>query len=143
MHSFTDANRAMLLAKAEEGFPVPVLDDAPVLPDRLQWAMKAFRDLRTCRPVGLAGPGLIPVTEMLSYFRLVGLPEYLWQEAKEYLFSAASAAVIDTAVSGTNAVAIAAIAAEIFREILLMLVHRIQDARDFVGDGVDKDTAHE
>lgn len=84
MHSFTDANRAMLLAKAEEGFPVPVLDDAPVLPDRLQWAMKAFRDLRTCRPVGLAGPGLIPVTEMLSYFRLVGLPEYLWQEAKEY-----------------------------------------------------------
>lgn len=82
MHSFTDQQRAMLIAKAEEGFPVPVLDGAPELPARLQWAMSMFKDLRTCRPVGMAGPGLIPVTEMLSYFRASGMPDYLWPTAK-------------------------------------------------------------
>lgn len=84
MNSFTDADRKMLLAKAEDGFPVPVLDDAPELPARLQWALSTFRDLRTCRPVGMAGAGPIPVTAMLAYFDALGYPRYLWTAAKAF-----------------------------------------------------------
>lgn len=83
MHSFTDKDRKMLVAKAEEGFPVPVLDDAPVLPPHLSWVMSLFRDLRTCRPVGMSGPGQIAVTETFAYFNALGLPRYLWPLAKE------------------------------------------------------------
>lgn len=82
MNSFSEADRKMLLAKAEEGFPVPVLDDAPVLPDRLAWIYSLFKDLRTCRPVSMSGAGQIPVGAMLDYFRALGHPMWLWPAAK-------------------------------------------------------------
>lgn len=85
MNSFTESDRKMLTAKAEEGFPVPVLDDAPELPARLQWAMTLFKDLRTCRPVSMAGQGQIPVTSLREYFTGLGYPEYLWPEAKSFV----------------------------------------------------------
>ncbi len=64
--------------------PVPALDDAPVVPYHLAWAMELFRDLRSCRPIGMSGYGPIPVTMMRTYFDQCGLAENLWYEAKLY-----------------------------------------------------------
>lgn len=74
----------MLLAKFEDGFPVPVLDDAPELTDRIAWAYTSFKDLRTCRPVGMGGQGPIPVTSMMEFFDKAGYNRALWHEAKRY-----------------------------------------------------------
>ena len=71
----------------EEGFPVPVLDDAPEVPVHLAWVMSMFRDLRSCRPLGMSGAGQIPVTAMLEYFDAMGLSRLIWPETKLYWMS--------------------------------------------------------
>jgi len=68
----------------EDGMPVPVLDDAPTVPYHLAWAMDLFRDLRSCRPIGMSGYAPIPVTMMRTYFDQCGMPSHLWHEAKLY-----------------------------------------------------------
>lgn len=77
----------MLVAKFEDGFPVPVLDDAPILPDHLAWAYSMFKELRTCRPVGMNGPSSIPVTAMREHFDAADLSPHQWHNAKWYWMS--------------------------------------------------------
>lgn len=74
----------MLLAKFEDGFPVPVLDDAPELTAHTAWAYTTFKDLRTCRPVGMGGAAPIPVTAMMELFDKSGIHHSKWREAKYY-----------------------------------------------------------
>lgn len=69
----------------EEGLPVPVLDDAPELPESLMWVLPLFRDLRSCRQASMGGMLPIPVPAMKSYYIDSGYPPHLWPQAKMYL----------------------------------------------------------
>lgn len=60
---------------AEDGILVKAFKEMPRLYDDLLISYEAFWTLSSSRPIGIAGPGMIPFSEIAAYIRYRGITD--------------------------------------------------------------------